>query len=72
LLDRRFARARQPTYLLAEVPLAEVLLFGVLLVAEEETVLVVSGFLEKRGTILPELVILEEEVLLFCDALLGI
>ena len=58
--------------LLAEVPLAEVLLFGVLLVAEEETVLVVSGFLEKRGTILPGSVILEEEkVLLFSDALLG-
>jgi len=58
--------------LLAEVPLAEVLLFGVLLVAEEEMVLVESGFLEKRETILPGLVILEEEkVLLFSDVLLG-
>jgi len=58
--------------LLAEVLLARVLLFGVLLVAEEETVLVVSGFLEKRGTILPGSVILEEEkVLLFSDALVG-
>jgi len=69
LLDLRFAHARQPTCLLAEVPLAEVVLFGVLLVAEEEMVLVVSGFLEKRGTILPGLVILEEEkVLLFSNA----
>jgi hypothetical protein len=59
-------------FLLAEVLLARVLLFGVLLVAEEETVLVVSGFLEKRGTILPGSVILEEEkVLLFSDALVG-
>jgi len=32
--------------------LAEVLLTGALLVAEEETVLVVSELLEKRGTIL--------------------
>jgi len=58
--------------LLTEVPLAEVLLFGVLLVAEEETILVVSEFLEKRETILPGSVTLEEEkVLLFSDALLG-
>jgi len=48
--------------------LAEVLLAGVLLVAEEETVLVVSELLEKRGTILQGSVTLEEgEALLFSD-----
>ena len=68
LLDRQFARARQPMCLLAEV-----LLFGVLLVAEEETVLVVSGFLEKRGMILLGLETLgEEKALLFSNALLVI
>jgi len=54
---------------LAEVLLAEVLLAGVLLVAEEETVLVVSELLEKRGTILHGSATLEEgEVLLFSNA----
>ena len=72
MLDRRFAHAHQPMCLLAEVPLAEVLLIGVVLAAGEEMVLVVSRFLEKRGTIQPGSVILEvEKVLLFSDALLG-
>jgi len=39
--------------LLAKAPLAGVLLCGVLLVAEEEMVLVVSGLLEKREKIPP-------------------
>jgi len=53
-------------FLLAKVLLAGVLLFGVLLVAGEETVLVVSGLLEKRETIPPGSVTLEEgEALLF-------
>jgi len=52
LLDRWSARVRQPIFLLAEVPLAEVLLAGVLLAAEGEMVLVVYELLEKRGTIL--------------------
>jgi len=56
-------------FLLAEVLLDEVLLFGVLLVAEEETVLVVSELLEKRETIPPGSVTLEEgEALLFSNA----
>jgi len=56
-------------FLLAEVLLDEVLLFGVLLVVEEETVLVVSELLEKRETIPPGSVSLEEgEALLFSDA----
>jgi len=38
-------------FLLAEVLLAGVLMFGVLIVAEEEMVLVVSELLEKRGMI---------------------
>jgi hypothetical protein len=38
---------------LAEVLLAEVLMFGVQPVVEEEMVLVVSGFLEKREKIPP-------------------
>jgi len=46
--------------LLVEVLLDEVLLFWVLLVAEEETVLVVSELLEKRETIPPGSVTLEE------------
>jgi hypothetical protein len=55
--------------LLVEVLLDEVLLFWVLLVAEEETVLVVSELLEKRETIPPGSVTLEEgEALLFSDA----
>ena len=55
--------------LLAEVPLAGVLLREVLLVAEEEMVLVVSGLLEKKEKIPPGSVILEEgKVLLFSDA----
>jgi len=55
--------------LLAEAPLDEVLLRGVLLVAEEEMVLVVSRLLEKREKIPPESVTLEEErVLLFSSA----
>ena len=54
---------------MAGVLLAEVLLAGFLLVAEEETVLVVSELLEKRGTILQGSVTLEErEALLFSDA----
>jgi len=48
-------------FLLAEFLLAGVLLFGVLLAAEEETVLVVSELLEKREMIPPESVTLEEE-----------
>jgi len=39
-------------FLLAEVILAGVLLFGVFLVAGEEMVLAVSGLLEKKGMIL--------------------
>jgi len=58
--------------LLAEVPLVGVLLCGVLLVAEEEMVLVVSGLLEKREKIPPGSVTLEEgKVLLFSGASLG-
>jgi len=64
LLDRWSAHVHQPIFLLAEV-----LLVGVLLVAEEKTVLVVSELLEKRGTIVQESVTLEEgEALLFSDA----
>ena len=60
-------------FLLAEVLLARVLLFGVLLVAEEEMVLVVSELLEKKGMILPGSVTLEEgEALLFSGASLVI
>jgi len=60
-------------FLLAEVPLAGALPLGALLVAEGDMESVVSGFLEKRGTILLELEILEEEkVLLFSGALLVI
>jgi len=60
-------------FLLAEVLLARVLLVGVLLVAEEETVLVVSELLEKRGTIQLGSVSLEEgEALLFSGASLVI
>jgi len=58
--------------LLAEIPLAGVLLCGVLLVAEEEMVFVVSGLMEKREKIPPGSVTLEEEkVLLFSGASLG-
>jgi len=58
--------------LLAEVPLVGFLLHEVLLGAEEEMVLVVSGFLEKREKIPPGSVILEEEkALLFSGALPG-
>jgi len=64
LLDQRPARVYQPIFLLAEVLLA-----GVLLVVEEETVLVVSELLEKRGMILQGSVTLEEgEALLFSGA----
>jgi len=60
-------------FLLAEVLLARVLLFGVLLVAEEEMVLVVSKLLEKRGMIPPGSVTSEEgEALLFSGASLVI
>jgi len=53
--------------------LAEVLLAGMLLVAEEETVLVVFELLEKRGMIPPGSVTLEEgEALLFSGSLLVI
>ena len=57
---------------LAEVLLAEVLLFGVLPMVEEEMVLVVSGLLEKREKIPLGSVTLEgEKVLLFSGASLG-
>ena len=75
MLDRQSARVHQPMFLLAEVFLAEVLLvglllFGFLLVVEGETVLVVSGLLEEKGTILLGLEILrEEKALLFSGAL---
>jgi len=60
-------------FLLAEVLLARVLLFGVLLVAEEEMVLAVSGLLEKKGMILLGSETLgEEEALLFSGASLVI
>jgi len=60
-------------FLLAEVLLARVLLFGVLLVAEEETMLVVSELLEKREMIPLGSVTLEEgEALLFSGASLVI
>jgi len=56
-------------FLLAEVLLAGILLFGVLLVIEQEMVLVVSEPLEKRGMIPPGSVTLEEgEALLFSGA----
>ena len=72
-LDRQSARVHRSIFLLAEVLPAEVLLAGVLLVAEGETALVVSELLEKRGTILQGSVTLEgEEVLLFSDASLVI
>jgi len=59
-------------YLLAEVPLAGVLLHKVLLVAEEK-VSAVSKLLEKKGMILLGSEILgEEEALLFSGALLVI
>jgi len=55
--------------LLAEVLLGEVLSAEVLLVAEVETVLVVSELLVKKGMIPLESVTLgEEEALLFSDA----
>ena len=60
-------------FLLAEVPLAGALPLGALLMAKGEMESVVSGFLEKRGTILLESEILEEEkALLFSGALLVI
>jgi len=60
-------------FLLAEVLLAGVLPFGVLLVVEEEMVLLVSGLLEKKEMILLELETLgEEEALLFSGASLVI
>ena len=72
LLDRQFAHARQPMCLLAEAPLAGVLLREVLLVAEEK-VSVVSELLEKREKIPLGLEILgEEKALLFFGALLVI
>jgi len=56
-------------FLLAEVLLAGVILFGVLLIAEERMVLVVSELLKKREMIPPGLATLEEEeALLFSDA----
>jgi len=59
--------------LLAEAPLAEALLFGVILMAEEEMVFVVSGLLEKKGMILLGSETLEEEeALLFSGASLVI
>jgi hypothetical protein len=48
-------------FLLDEVLLAEVLLAGALLVIEEEMVLAVSGFLDKKGMILLGSETLEEE-----------
>jgi len=71
-LDRQSAHVHRLVFPLAEVLLAEVFLARVPLVAEGETVLVVSEFLEKRGTILPGSVTLEEKkALLFFDASLG-
>jgi len=59
--------------LLAGALLVGILPLGVLLVAEKEVVPAVSGFLEKREKIPPELEILgEEKALLFFDALLVI
>jgi len=56
-------------FLLAEVLLAGILLFGVLLVTKEEMVLVVYEPLDKRGMIPPGSVTLEEgEALLFSGA----
>jgi len=60
-------------FLLAEVLLARVLLFGVLLVAEGQMVLVVCKLLEKRGMIPPGSVTSEEgKALLFSSASLVI
>jgi len=60
-------------YLLAEVPLAGVLLRELLPAAEEEMVLVASGFLERKEKIPLELETLGAgEVLLSSDALLVI
>ena len=57
---------------LAEVLLADVLLFEVHPVVEEEMVLVVSGLVEKREKIPPRSVTSEEgKVLLFSGASLG-
>jgi len=58
---------------LAEVLLAEVLLFGFLLMVEEETVLVVSGLLEKMEmSLLGSKILGEEKALLFSGALLAV
>jgi len=58
---------------LAEVLLAGVLPFGVLLVAEDEMVLLETGLLEKKGMILLGSETLgEEEALLFSGASLVI
>jgi len=55
--------------LLAKVPLAGVLLREVLLVAEKEMVLVVSGLLEKKEKIpLESETLVEGEILLFSGA----
>jgi len=60
-------------FLLAEVLLAGILPFGVLLVAEEEMVLLVSGLLETKEMILLGSETLgEEEALLFSGASLVI
>jgi len=60
-------------FVLAEILLAGVLPFGVLLVAEEEMVLLVSRLLEMKGMILLGSETLgEEEALLFSGALLVI
>jgi hypothetical protein len=60
-------------FLLAEVLLVGVLLFGILLVVEGEVLLAVSGLLQKKGMILLGSKILgEEEALPFSGASLVI
>jgi len=60
-------------FLLAEVLLAGALLFELLLVVEEETVLVVSGLLEEKGmNLLGSEILGEGKALLFSSALLVI
>jgi len=60
-------------FLLAEVLLVGVLLFGILLVVEGEVLLAVSGLLQKKGMILLGSKTLgEEEALLFSGASLVI
>ena len=72
-LDLQSARVHRLVFPLAEFLPAEVLLAGVLLVAERGTVLAVSELLEKKGMILLGSKILgEEEALPFSGASLVI